>query len=181
MEKFHNFIYGRHFTIQSDHQPLSYLFDEQKGIPQHASARIQRWSLILSAYRYSIRYKSGKTLTNADALSRLPRPVTGPSCNSDPPADVEHLINHLSTTCICAANIKEWTSKDPILSRVQRFLLSGWPEKPPDKQFMPYFNKKNELSIQDGCILWGTRVVVPAPGQKGILQELHDTHPGISK
>ncbi len=59
-----------------------------------------------------------------------------------PPPDVEHLINHLSTTCICAANIKEWTSKDPILSRVQRFFLSGWPEKPPDKQFMSYFNKK---------------------------------------
>ncbi len=32
VKKFHNFIYGRHFTIQSDHQLLSYLFDEQKGI-----------------------------------------------------------------------------------------------------------------------------------------------------
>ncbi len=60
VKKFHNFIYGRHFTIQSDHQLLSYLFDEQKGIPQHAPAFIQRWSLILSAYRYSIRCNSNR-------------------------------------------------------------------------------------------------------------------------
>ena len=57
VKKFHNYIYGRHFTIQSDHLPLSYLFNEQKGIPQLASARMQRWALMLSAYHYSIRYK----------------------------------------------------------------------------------------------------------------------------
>ena len=66
VKKFHNYIYGRHFTIQSNHLPLSYLFNEQKGIPQLASARMRRWALMLSAYYYSIRYKS---LTNADPLS----------------------------------------------------------------------------------------------------------------
>ena len=181
VKKFHNYIYGRMFTIQSDHKPLSYLFDEHKEVPQHASARIQRWALILSAYRYNIRYKSGKTLNNADALSRLPSPLIGLTCNSDPPPVVVDLINHLSTTCICAANIKEWTSKDPTLARVKRFLLSGWPAKPPDATFAPYFNKKTELSLQDGCILWGTRVIVPPPGRKGVLQELHETHPGVSR
>jgi hypothetical protein len=179
VKKFHNYLYGRHFTIQSDHQPLSYLFNEQKGIPQLASSRIQRWALMLSAYRYSIRYKSGKTLSNADALSRLPQPVS--ASNSDTPADLELLVNHLSTTCICAANIKEWTSKDPILSQVLRFVLSGWPAKSPNKDFAPYFTKKNELSVLDGCLLWGSRVIVPPPGRKGVLEELHETHPGVSK
>ena len=42
VKKFHNYLYGRHFTIESDHQPLAYLFHEGKGIPQMASARIQR-------------------------------------------------------------------------------------------------------------------------------------------
>ena len=40
-------------------------------------------------------------------------------------ADLELLVNHLSATCICVANIKEWTSKDPTLSQVKRFILSG--------------------------------------------------------
>ena len=35
--KFHNYIYGSHFTIESDHQPLSFLFNQNKGIPQMAS------------------------------------------------------------------------------------------------------------------------------------------------
>ena len=38
VKKFHNYLYGQRFTIQSDHKPLSFLFHEEKGIPQHASA-----------------------------------------------------------------------------------------------------------------------------------------------
>ena len=63
--KFHNYLNGQHFIIRSDHQPLSFLFSELKGIPVMASSRIQRWALKLSAYQYSICYKSGKTLQNA--------------------------------------------------------------------------------------------------------------------
>ncbi len=37
------------------------------------------------------------------------------------------------------------------------------------------------FSLLDGCILWGTRVVVPSQGQQSLLLELHETHPGISK
>ena len=37
------------------------------------------------------------------------------------------------------------------------------------------------LTTQQGCILWGTRVVVPSSLQEKVLQELHDTHPGMSE
>ena len=37
-----------------------------------ASARIQQWALTLSAYRYHIKFRAGKQMGNADALSRLP-------------------------------------------------------------------------------------------------------------
>ena len=66
VKKFHHYIYGRHFIIESDHKPLSFLFSELKGVPVLTSSHIQRWSLTLSEYHYSIRYKSGKTLNNAD-------------------------------------------------------------------------------------------------------------------
>ena len=76
VKKFHYYLYGKKFIIESDHQPLSYLFSESRVVPPMASSRIQRWALTLGAYQYSIRYKAGKKLGNADALSRLPRPVT---------------------------------------------------------------------------------------------------------
>ena len=52
--KFHNYLFGCHFQIESDHQPLASLFSESRAIPQMASSRIQRWALTLSAYQYSI-------------------------------------------------------------------------------------------------------------------------------
>ncbi len=72
IKKFHNYIFGRAFIIESDHQPLAFIFKHTRGIPQMASSRVQRWALTLSAYQYTIRYKPGKLLNNADALNRLP-------------------------------------------------------------------------------------------------------------
>ena len=89
-----------------------------------ASSSKQRWALTLSAKHYCIRYKSGKDLSNVDALSRLPRPVTTPSdCL---PGDLINLLTHLSTTTsLSAINIKELTDKDAVLSRVRRYIKSG--------------------------------------------------------
>ena len=67
MSKFHQYVYGRHFVIYTDHKPLMYLFDESKSIPPLASARVQRWALALSAYNYSIKYRKGDDISNADA------------------------------------------------------------------------------------------------------------------
>ena len=179
VKKFHNYLYGRHFTIESDHQPLSHLFSETKSIPAMASARIQRWALTLAAYQYNIRYKSGKTLNNADALSRLPCPIT---TNSDRvPDELAQLVLHLSSTSINASVIKSWTAKDPVLSRVLRYIQTGWPDQITDKKFKPFFFRKTELSAWDGCILWGSRMVIPPQGRELVLQELHETHPGCAK
>ena len=179
VKKFHNFLFGRHFSIESDHQPLSYLFNETKGVSQTASSRIQRWALTLSAYHYTIRHKPGTTLSNADALSRLPRPTTtSADCL---PGDLVHLIDHLSATPVNAANIKDWTAKDPLLSKVKRYIMVGWPDTQLEEEFKPYRSRWKELSTLDGCILWGSRVVIPPQGRKAVLEELHETHPGCSK
>ena len=74
VKKFHEYLFGRKFVIRSDHKPLQRLFDNTRAIPQLASARLQRWSLILSAYDYTILYRSGEKHANADSLSRLPLP-----------------------------------------------------------------------------------------------------------
>ena len=176
---FHRYLLGRHFVIESDHQPLKYLFGETNKIPQMASSRMQRWAITLSAYTYTIKYKPGKHLCNADALSRLPCPTT--TSHDCVPEDLVMVINHLSSTSVSVANIKEWTAKDPVLSCVFRFLMSGWPDQKLDKDYQPYATRKHELSTLDGCLLWASRVVIPPPGRQLILEELHESHPGISK
>lgn len=181
VKKFHKYLLGRHFTIESDHKPLQSLFGEEKKVPHMASSRIQRWALILSAYRYSIRYKEGKELCNADAFSRLPRPITTNSTNDELPEDLTLLVDHLSSTSIDASHIKEWTFKNPVLSCVYRFIQTGWPTEKLDKQYKAYASKKNELSILDGCVLWASRVIIPPQGRQFVLEELHETHLGVNK
>ena len=72
VKKFHQYLHGRHFSIKTDHKPLTHIFNETRATLSMASGHIQRWALTLGGYDYSIQYREGKNMANADALSRLP-------------------------------------------------------------------------------------------------------------
>ena len=90
-------------------------------------------------------------------------------------------MNHLSTTAASSDMVGLWTDRDPILSQVKNYLRSGWPQKNLRKEFKPYSFRVKELSLLEGCILWGATVVVPPQGRKLVLEELHETHTVVSK
>ena len=60
VKKFHQYLYGRTFTLLSDHQPLTTIFSPEKNVPPLAAARLQRWAILLAAYNYDICYKPTK-------------------------------------------------------------------------------------------------------------------------
>ncbi len=70
VHKFYQYIFGRKFTLLTDHRPLTAIFGPYHGIPSLAASRMQRWALLLSANTYNIKYR--KSHRNADGLSRLP-------------------------------------------------------------------------------------------------------------
>ena len=72
VRKFYQYLYGQHFTLITDHKPLTTIFGPKTGIPPMAAARMQRWALYLSAFFYSIEYRRTDCHGNADGLSRLP-------------------------------------------------------------------------------------------------------------
>ena len=181
VKKFDKYLAGRHFTIYSDHKPLRFLFHETRQVPIMAASRIQRWALTLGAYDYEIQYRPGSKMSNADALSRLPLPEQPDDSQIPLLGDISEVMAHISTNIVTSEQIKRWTAKDPILSRVQHFILSGWPHSNLDSALQPYFHCKDELSVVDGCILRGSRVVIPPPGRSCALRQLHDTHPGVNK
>lgn len=45
VKKFHKMLYGRHFTLITDHKPLISIFGSKKGIPVYTANRLQRWPL----------------------------------------------------------------------------------------------------------------------------------------
>ena len=179
VKRFHAYLFGHHFTLQTDHKPLMTLFNETKEIPTQASGRIRRWALTLAAYEYTIACRTTKQHANADAMSRLPLPETPKKTTV--PAEFVLMVEMLADAPITAKEIAKWTSRDPLMSAVLRYISEGnWPD-PPTDELRPYWTKRLELTTHAGCILWGGRVVVPPPGRKKILIDLHGGHPGVSR
>ncbi|KAK3714536.1 hypothetical protein QZH41_003886 [Actinostola sp. cb2023] len=74
IKKFHKYLYGRPFTIYTDHKPLVSLFNEKKQVPTTASPRVQRWSVTLRGYEYSIKFRAGSENGNAMHSAGCPYP-----------------------------------------------------------------------------------------------------------
>ncbi len=178
VKHFHQYLFGRSFTIKSDHKPLQHLLGEKKGIPAMASARVQRWALMLSAYNFQVQYVPGKENMNADVFSRLPLPVQPKEVPT--PEELVFLIEGLEISPVTLPQIKNWTDHDSVLATVRKFVQQGWPRSV-DPEFHPYHTRQLELSIQDQCLLWGSRIIIPKPGREQILDLLHEGHPGMSK
>ena len=101
VRKFQKYLWDRHINIYTDHyKPLLGLLRETEPLPLHSSARLYRWALLMQRYDYELINRSGKSIANADALSRLPLPV---------PERVLNLLQHLEESPVKATLIKEAT------------------------------------------------------------------------
>ena len=110
VNRFHAYLSGHHFDLITDHKPLLTLFNEHKPTSPQASARVRRWSLMLSAYEYTAEH------SNADALSREPLSDV-PSEHVDNPPKLILLMEHLADASpVTAKQIELWTGRDAILS-----------------------------------------------------------------
>ena len=137
LKRFRQYLYGRSFTILTDHRPLLTLFGPQQPVPAHAAARLQRWALILASYNYKIEYRSTTAHADADSMSRLPLPQTwSPKCENIECFFLEPEV----VTNVTSQMIKRETQVDPVLSKVYSYVISGWPSVV-DPTLVPFKNK----------------------------------------
>ncbi|KAK7089134.1 hypothetical protein V1264_024611 [Littorina saxatilis] len=66
IKKFEQYLYSVHFTLETDHQPLTYL---QKTKTENG--RLMRWALQLQQYSFTVKIIRGVDNVGADYLSRL--------------------------------------------------------------------------------------------------------------
>ena len=119
--KFHSYLYGRPFTLITDHKPLLTLFNESRVVPPQASGRIQRWALTLAAYEYTLSWRPTQQHENADAMSCLPLPEK--PLETPLPAELVLLMEHLEESPVTATQIRMWTRRDPF-GRIQHWALT---------------------------------------------------------
>lgn len=68
---FRSYLWGRKWTLITDHSALRWLHTMRDTVDGGMSSRLTRWSLLLQEYNFEVQHKPGKLHHDADALSRL--------------------------------------------------------------------------------------------------------------
>lgn len=177
-EKFEQYTYGRKVLVESDHKPLEAITKKSLVC---APKRLQRMLLRLQRYDLDIVYKKGTLMYLADTLSRAYLPDI-------PPSEVEnevesiHMIDYvMNISEESVLKIKEAMKIDPTMTALLRTILHGWPETiyelPSD--VADYYTFRDELTIQDGLIFKGDRIVIPQSIRPEMVKKLHASHMGL--
>ena len=173
LEKFEYYLLGREVLVETDHSPLQQIF--KKNIAE-APARLQRLLLRCLKFDVTVKYKPGKSIPVADALSRV--------CFKEEKT-VKHDIHFITTkSCpIDISTIQDATMKDTELNRLKDIIYKGWPQfrKQCPQELWEYWNFRCDLVIEDGLILKGDRIVIPETLRGETLDMLHTGHQGETK
>ena len=151
------------------------------------SPRVQR--LIVRSFPYqpfTVVYKKGRDIPVADALSRV-TPMD-PEDNIKLPIIAVNMITKLVLTSTFTQDnfsrkldrIRKSTSQDNQLTRLSHYINTGFPceKKNLPRDLQDYWNYRDTLSIENGLITCGSRIIVPHEMQAEMLQYIHEGHQG---
>uniref|UniRef100_A0A183CHH4 RNA-directed DNA polymerase n=1 Tax=Globodera pallida TaxID=36090 RepID=A0A183CHH4_GLOPA len=197
VKRFHKMIFGRKFTLLTDHQPLKKIFGNKSGVPKHSHNRLVRWSLILTAYDFDIKYVKTELFGQADALSRLissnraakpDEEIIVASCEIENSLqnDIREIVRQLPITY---KELVAETKDDSGLQQIMKFVKNLWPEPKnfreteflSSEKYVQFHRRKDDISIVNDCLMLGERIIIPKALQKQILKMLHQGHPGTRR
>lgn len=164
--KFRPYLYGRPFSVVTDHHALCWL-----SSLKDPTGRLGRWALRLQEYSFTVVHKSGRLHQDADSLSRYP-------VDSPDGSEIEDQVFSIS----CLLNIGVEQQRDECLRHIIERLHS--PQQ--DASLRLYLLKDGTLYRRnlrpDGPELL---LVVPEHLRLAVLQQLHDEptagHLGIAR
>ena len=172
-EKLQMYVYGRSFTIKSDHKPLESI--SQKNLAD-TPAHLQCMLLCLQGYYYTIHYCPGKEMTLPDTLSWF-SPCPWPNI----PLGIA--IHHACLSPERKEAFQQVFVSDPRMHALASMIITGWPD---DIKVVPcplclYWQHRETLTVEDGLILCGEGLIVHPSEWERILQQLHQFHQGTTK
>ena len=162
VERFQMYIYGRSFTITSDHKPLESI--SQKNLAD-TPAHLQCMILCLQGYNYTIPYCPSKEMALPDTLSWF-SPCPGP----DIPLDIT--IHHAHLSPERKEAFQQAFVSNPEMHALTNMIITGWPDdiKAVPHPLHPYWQHHKTLTMEDGLVLCGEALIVPPSERERILQ-----------
>ena len=156
VEKFNDYTFGNKTIVFSNHKPLESIFKK----PLHrAPKRLQGMIIRLQKYDLEVRYKNGSRMFLADTLSKAFLPAGEQDKNE---FETIKMMKYLPISEERLLQIQQDTKADDSLQVLKAVIQKGWPEHKSNvpSVISPYFNMRDEMSIQDGLIFKGERVMV---------------------
>ncbi|XP_055699602.1 uncharacterized protein K02A2.6-like [Phlebotomus papatasi] len=168
VERFHIYLTGREFELETDHKPLEVIFKPTTK----PCARIERWLLRLQSFTFRVIYKKGSS-NIADPFSRLPETtVNTPDFD---PAEEMFVRTILESAAIDVTEIEKASQDDPEVQALRQAIDSGrWS----DAILKPFQAFKLEYGCVGNCVIRGNKFVVPKNLRKRMLNLAHEGHPG---
>lgn len=180
-QRFHQYLYGKEFLVETDHKPLEIIF---KKPLDKCPLRIQRLRITLELYNCIVNYKPGKKLYFADTLSRASIDDSEFVINEkELNAQISTILDNDDINRDKLIEIKNATITDDNLQILKQTVLNGWPASKtlvPDK-IRQYWNIKGEIVIIDEILYKGQQIIIPNILRPEILLNLHYTHMGLEK
>ena len=176
MEKPHHFLYASHFILETDQKPLEAILS--KSLNQ-AIPRLQRILLRTFPYHFTVCYIPGVTNQLANCLSQLGQKYT----IKLPKLHLYQIINQLCAGSDSLNQLRVSMQADDELALLKHTIMQGWPSsiKQVPQVLQPYWTLREEHTVEDGLILKGTRIVIPAKKHEAILKLIHEAHLGLNK
>ena len=155
--------FGQDFIVESDHKPLASIH------LKHLSSAPRRRRMLhrLHPYTMVIKYRPGREVAVADALSQLPVEDTDAIPNLE--AQIHDVQSQFSTEIL--SRIKSKTATDVELNVLREVIYTEKPETRSEAPSLsrPYWNYHDELSIEGGLIVKGERIVIQTSMTKEIM------------
>ena len=177
---FHQYTYGRRVTVHSDHKPISAIM--RKPISA-APPRLSRMLLQLQKYSIDVIYKSGRDIPVSDFLSRSSLPDTFENLSAGLDLHVHAVLQQLFVTDKRLEAVQQAIIHDRQMQALQNMIVQGWPETRSacEQSVLEYWNHRDELSIEEGLIFRGQKIVIPKSLRAEMLKQVHTGHLGVTK
>ena len=173
LERFNQYSYGKEVIIQNDHKPLAAIL--KKPLCQ-SPKRLQSMILRIRRYNITFEYLAGKQLILADTLSRA-------ALSSSEEPTLIHSVSatrYLSVSDSRLQEIKQATKEDSVLQELIATINSGWPNKFTEvsNNIKAYYDVSDSLSVYDGIVFKGEKIVIPHSMRQLVKTRLHAAHLG---
>ena len=146
MEKFHYFLYGRKFILQTDQKPLVSIFRKHMI---DVSPRIQRITIRAWQYDFVPQHIRGRINVIADSLSRV-TPLEFQDSNAEKDILAVNFLQYSSIEERERDEMLQETSKDKELQSLKHYISTGWQAKRSQIPVFlhPYWNFRDELTVR---------------------------------